>query len=52
MFEFGDIFSHQLTTTVCVYGSIAFLAIYAFAMAWLASHSRKSIVSPALSHAV
>lgn len=32
MSEFADIFSDHLTTTVFIYGSIAFLAIYAFAV--------------------
>jgi hypothetical protein len=52
MMEFGDIFSYQLTTTVCVYGSLAFLAICAFAMAWLASGSSERIASPVLRPAV
>jgi hypothetical protein len=32
MSEFADIFSDHFTTTVFIYGSTAFLAIYAFAV--------------------
>jgi len=48
MAEFGDIFSDQLTTTVFIYGSIACLAIYASAAAWMASRSSERLGSPAL----
>jgi hypothetical protein len=48
MTEFGDIFSDQLTTTVFIYGSIAFLAIYAFAVTWIVSRSSEGLLSPDL----
>jgi hypothetical protein len=48
MSEFGDIFSDQLTATVFICGSIAFLAIYALAVTWMASRSSEGLVSLAL----
>ena len=47
MSEFADIFADQATTTLFVYGSIALLAICAFAAIWISSRVNERGVSPA-----
>jgi hypothetical protein len=46
MMEFADIFAEALTTTVYVYGSVAFLAAYSLAAMLFAVRARNA--SPAI----